>query len=312
MAWRKDEDMLQSKTAHSAPETSLVEDVLNAVVSAGSKIVSLSMSLLAGVLVVYSLYAISDSLITQEKAMSASDVWNLLGAQPEIIQNMENPQNSTTLEALRKKYEDYRAWLTVYNTHIDYPVLQSDNDLYYASHNLNKEASMTGSIYLAAGNDGYFKDSYNIIYGHHMDNSAMFGDLDKYRDREHYPDFAAFYDNDYTLPARNTLIRNAFYNVKYAFEKVIWSDHFYNDDIEGKANFMDEMRDNWKTTENPGFADPKDPLRGFVVDSPLLRAIPGFQLPPVEEIPPTSPSRYETRNDGFSGGNDEAHTKASL
>ena len=102
------------------------------------------------------------------------------------------------------------------------------------------------------------------------------------------------------------------YNVKWAFEKVVWSDHFYNDDIEGKANFMDEMRDNWKTTENPGFADPKDPLRGFVVDSPLLMNIPGFQLPPVEEIPPTSPSRYETRNNGFSGGNDEAHTKASL
>ncbi len=130
--------------------------------------------------------------------------------------------------------------------------------------------------------------------------------------REHYPDFAAFYDNDYTLPARNTLIRNVFYNVKYAFEKVIWSDHFYNDDIEGKANFMDEMRDNWKTTENPGFVDPTDPLKGFVPDSPLLRTIPGFQLPPFADIPPTSPSRYETHSEGFSGGDDEAHTKASL
>ena len=106
------------------------------------------------------------------------------------------------------------------------------------------------------------------------------------------------------------------YNVKWAFEKVVWSDHIYNDDISGTANFISRMEDNWKTDVNPGFRDPKDPLSGFVEHPALLDVIPGFILPDLSLIPPTSgvSSGYFASGDGFSGRvggvADELHTPA--
>ena len=130
--------------------------------------------------------------------------------------------------------------------------------------------------------------------------------------RAHYPGWGPFIDGDYSCPSHNSLTRTVFYNVRHAFEKVIWSEHFYNDDIEGSANFVDEMHDNWKTGVNPGFVNADNPLEGFVKDPEILRHIPGFRLPDVSRIPPNSESHFSVPASGFSGGKDEAHTKASL
>ena len=134
--------------------------------------------------------------------------------------------------------------------------------------------------------------------------------------RAHYPEFASYYEGDPAEPQRNVFIRNVFYNVKWAFEKVIWSDHIYNDDITGKANFISEMSDNIKTDKNPGFIDPTDPLAGFTDHPALLEAIPDFILPDLSHIPPTSTtsSGQSHGSAGFSGviGGvaDELHTPA--
>ena len=45
---------------------------------------------------------------------------------------------------------------------------------------------MAGSIFLDCRNSGDFSDTYNLIYGHHMANSNMFGDLDLYRDEKFF------------------------------------------------------------------------------------------------------------------------------
>ena len=138
--------------------------------------------------------------------------------------------------------------------------------------------------------------------------------------RAHYPEFASYYEGDPAEPQRNEFIRNVLYNCRWAFEKVVWSDHIYNDDISGKANFIDHMSDNWKTTENPGFVDPADPLKGFVAHPALLDVIPGFILPDLSLIPPTSDLAGKNFDGAYGSGNqfsginmgvaDEAHTPA--
>lgn len=138
--------------------------------------------------------------------------------------------------------------------------------------------------------------------------------------RAHYPEFASYYEGDPAEPQRNVLIRNVFYNVRWAFEKVVWSDHYFNDDISGPANFISHMSDNWKTSENPGFVEPANPLAGFVDHPALLEVIPGFVLPDVKRIPPTSDVSGKNFNGAYGAGKefsgivsgvaDEAHTPA--
>lgn len=134
--------------------------------------------------------------------------------------------------------------------------------------------------------------------------------------RAHYPDFVAYLEGDPSEPRNNVVKRTVFYNVKWAFEKVVWSDRSYNDIISGRANFISELSDNWKTDTNPGFVDPADPLKGFTECPALLDAVPGFVLPPVEKIPPTSTPELVFKHGRYSGimygVADEKHTKASM
>ena len=105
--------------------------------------------------------------------------------------------------------------------------------------------------------------------------------------RAHYPELQAYLEGDPAEPQHNTLLDNVFCNTRWAIEKVVWSDHDYNNVIEGRANFFDEMRGN------------------RIVGS-------GFELVLPEGVPPTSKPEIVFHHEGFSGINrgvmDELHT----
>ena len=109
--------------------------------------------------------------------------------------------------------------------------------------------------------------------------------------RTHYPEFASYFEGDPAEPQHNRLISNTFCNVAHVFEKVVWSDHYNNDIIEGRANFFDEMRDNVK------------------MDNPDMQP----QLS--DRIPPTSQHELHFVHDAFNGIlygiKDEKQTAAS-
>ena len=151
-----------------------------AVLKAGNRLVSLLSGLLAAILILYSSYVLYDSISTNYQAYSSA--WDLLKYKPEVMDGTPT-EGEDVLASINK---DYRAWLTVYDTSMDYPVVQGQNNLYYASHDVYGNASLTGAVYLAAENAEDFSDSYNLLYGHHMDNGAMFGALDKFMDIEYF------------------------------------------------------------------------------------------------------------------------------
>lgn len=150
-------------------------DAVTRLLNMGSGFVSVCAGLLATVLILYSGYVLYDSLATEVSAFSSSG--DLLKYKPGVM--AEAPEDTS----LAEKIPDYRAWITVDGTPIDYPVVQGENDLYYATHDAYRKSSLTGAIYLAASNSPDLSDSYNVLYGHHMENGAMFGSLDKYRDK---------------------------------------------------------------------------------------------------------------------------------
>ena len=175
-------DDFQEPKKRDAASKNTVDTVLSRVVEHGNTLLSVLFGLLAAVLILYSGYILYDTVYTENTAASAP--FDLLKYKPEIIDNGATPDTGSDMLAEINK--DYRAWLTVYDTGIDYPVVQGTDDLYYANHDVYGNAKLTGSIYLAAANAPDFTDSYNVIYGHHMDNGAMFGWLHKYEEQSYF------------------------------------------------------------------------------------------------------------------------------
>ena len=132
--------------------------------------------LLAVSMCTYSAYALYDSYYTNKQAFTS---WDLQQYKPVPVEEGDDGESFAQLLELN---DAVVGWLTMDGTNIDYPVVQGTDDLEYAAKDIYGNPSITGSIYLAYQNNRTFSDQYNIIYGHHMDNGAMFGDLDKYVD----------------------------------------------------------------------------------------------------------------------------------
>lgn len=76
-------------------------------------------------------------------------------------------------------------WITIDDTNIDYPIMQTDNNTTYLNLDPYGQFSLSGSIYLDFRNSKDFTDPYSIIYGHHMEYGKMFGALDDYLDEDY-------------------------------------------------------------------------------------------------------------------------------
>ncbi|STA98768.1 class B sortase [Clostridium baratii] len=100
----------------------------------------------------------------------------------EKIQEVKNNSNNFS-EELIKINEDYRMWIEVPNTNIDYPVVQGKDNDFYLNHDFNKKESSSGAIFMDYKNN-IDKDKNIIIYGHNMKNKSMFQNLMKFKDEE--------------------------------------------------------------------------------------------------------------------------------
>lgn len=90
------------------------------------------------------------------------------------------------VKELQKENTDIKGWIRIEDTNINYPLLQTDNNDYYLTHNYKKEKSSYGSIFINS-NCNIKDDKTNvIIYGHDMKDNQMFKDLIKYQDKEFY------------------------------------------------------------------------------------------------------------------------------
>ncbi|MGV3220039.1 class B sortase [Clostridium baratii] len=98
----------------------------------------------------------------------------------EKIQEIKNNSNNFS-EELIKINEDYKMWIEIPNTNIDYPVVQGKDNDFYLNHDFNKKKSSSGTIFMDYKNN-IDKDKNIIIYGHNMKNKSMFQNLMKFKD----------------------------------------------------------------------------------------------------------------------------------
>lgn len=77
-------------------------------------------------------------------------------------------------------------WLSVDGTHIDYPLVQAQDNQKYLNLDVEQKFSVAGSIFLDCNNKTDLSQLNNILYGHHMKQDTMFTDLDLFAEQEFF------------------------------------------------------------------------------------------------------------------------------
>lgn len=113
--------------------------------------------------------------------------------------------------------DDFRGWLRIEDTIIDYPVVKSSEDdpEYYLHRDFDKNYSFSGTPFIGAGADEN-SDAF-VVYAHNMNNGTMFGTLDNYADKgwaEQHPYI------EFDTPGENRV-----YRVFAAFQTTIGSEY---------------------------------------------------------------------------------------
>lgn len=108
-------------------------------------------------------------------------------ADASVFQTYKPTKDETlTFEELKKINPEVIGWLSVEGTNIDYPLVQGEYNSKYVNTNAEGQFSLAGSIFLDCRNSGDFSDVNNVIYGHHMQKNAMFGELENFVQQEFF------------------------------------------------------------------------------------------------------------------------------
>ena len=141
-------------------------------------------------------------------------------------------------DSLQKENPDIYAWITIPDTVIDYPIVQSSEDnAYYLNHSAEKTDSASGAIYSENYNKKNFDDPITLLYGHNMKNGSMFAGLHK------------FSDEDYMTEHQKVIIYTPEHILTYkVFAAVVYDNrHILNcfdySKISGKEEFLQSLKD---------------------------------------------------------------------
>ncbi|MCD7744588.1 MAG: class B sortase [Lachnospiraceae bacterium] len=187
------------------------------------------------VLVVFGAYAAYALWDNHQVYAEAEDVQAALLKIKPVID--EEGDGGASFEKLLAINEDVCGWITLDNTEIDYPIVQGENILSYINTDVYGNFALAGSIFLDPANTTDFQDAYCLIYGHHMDEHKMFGDLDLYEDED-------FFDENTTgmliLPDRSYYLEIFACLQVVSSEDVIFSPDQWLTDPEGLLEFAEE------------------------------------------------------------------------
>ena len=91
---------------------------------------------------------------------------------------------SVDFSALLNQNEDCVGWVRIPDTNISYPIVQTEDNIFYLTHNFEKEKNGAGWIFADYRNNFEVLDKNTIIYGHNRRNGTMFSNLQIYLDED--------------------------------------------------------------------------------------------------------------------------------
>ena len=173
----------------------------------GTRLVSALAGLLMLALLAFGGFALWQDAALRRGAFVGAELLQYKPAAPAA----DNP----TLAGLQTVNPDVCGWLTVDGTGIDYPVVPG-------------AFSLSGSVFLDSRCAADLTDPYTVIYGHHMDNSAMFGDVARFAEADY---FAAHPAGSISLPDAAYTIELFACVVTDAYDTAIYTPERYPDDV---------------------------------------------------------------------------------
>ena len=130
----------------------------------------------------------------------------------------EKQEDMVNMKELYKTNNNIVGWIKIENTNINYPVMQTKNNPnYYLRRNFYKEYSIFGTPYMAENCDIETSDNL-IIYGHHIRENKLFGELKNYESKEYY--------NNHKIIKFYTMQEKAEYEIIAVF-KTVYTDFQY-------------------------------------------------------------------------------------
>ena len=142
-------------------------------IKAISEVVNFTVLLVIVLLLAYAGYSLWDS----KQIYQAAEKSNYAVYKPTV----EN--EGKTFKELQLINDEVIAWLSVYGTNIDYPVTQGEDNQKYININAEGQYSLSGALFLDSNNRKDFMDFNSIVYGHHMEKKAMFGEIGNFVDK---------------------------------------------------------------------------------------------------------------------------------
>lgn len=137
-------------------------------------------------------------------------------------------EEKTVILQILEKYEDLYnmnqnliGWIKIADNNnekpfIDYPVMQSEDGEHYLHYNFEEKKDANGCIFLDKDCSIVKRNDNMIIYGHHMKSGNMFGNLDKYANKD-------FYEKHKYIQF-DTLYEEGVYEVMFVFRSKIYTE----------------------------------------------------------------------------------------
>ena len=134
-------------------------------------------------LLVWLLWPTDAPVVTPPEHTQATTETGPVTTEPEL------PDNPIDFAAKQAENPHIIAWIQIPGTVIDYPILQSGNDVpenFYLDHGPDRKKNRNGSIYIQQINRADFTHPNTVLYGHNMANGSMFAAIRKYRHEDFF------------------------------------------------------------------------------------------------------------------------------
>ena len=144
----------------------------------GDRLLTLAAALLLGALALFGAWSLWDIAATRRAALPEQTLrFKPLDAAP---------ADSPGFAELRALNPDVCGWLTLDGTRIDFPVVQGADNMVYVNTDVYGDFSLSGAIFLDSRCPADFTAPYSIVYGHHIEDGRMFGDIVQFTQSDYF------------------------------------------------------------------------------------------------------------------------------